>query len=187
MLEKYSNSKSSRGSLAEVWVDTEKKLVKKYFKVNAVTIKNRPAYHRTIEDITNLYNNEIKWSTILKSKHVVETLEHGQLTDEEGFYILQEYPGPDLLQYSDTELHDAFPNIQYQLEEMYKLFKEHNVYKLNNAKCNLTGSNGVLKCFDFKYAVERDPKYIPIEMRSLTKWIGNIDKSLVDRLSKYIL
>jgi hypothetical protein len=187
MLEKYTNSKSSRGSLAEVWVDTEKKLVKKYFKVNAVTIKNRPAYHRTIEDITNLYNNEIKWSTILKSKHVVETLEHGQLTDEEGFYILQEYPGPDLLQYNDTELYNAFPNIQGQLEEMYKLFKEHNVYKLNNAKCNLTGSNGVLKCFDFKYAVERDPKYIPIEMRSLTKWISNIDKSLVDRLSKYIL
>jgi hypothetical protein len=187
MFEKYSNTRSSRGSLAEVWIDTEKKLVKKYYKVNALTIKNRPAYHRTIEDITNLYNNEIKWSTQLKSKHVVEILEYGELTDSEGFYILQEYSGPDLLQYDNNDLPKIFPNIQDQLEEMYILFKEHNVYKLNNAKCNLTGSNGVLKCFDFKYAVVRESKYIPIEIRSLTKWISNIDKSLVDRLSKYIL
>jgi len=70
---------------------------------------------------------------------------------------------------------------------MYILFKEHNVYKLNNAKCNLTGSNGILKCFDFKYAVERDPKYIPIEIRSLNKWINNIDNSLVGRLTKFLL
>lgn len=186
MYEKYSNTISSRGSLAEVWIDTEKKLVKKYYKVNAVTIKNRPAYHRTIEEITSLYNNEIKWATQLKSKHVVETYEYGELTDE-CFYIIQEYTGPDLLQYNNNELPNLFPNIQDQLEEMYKLFKEHNMYKLNNAKCNLTGSNGVLKCFDFKYAVKREPKYIPIEMRSLTQWIVNIDKSLVERLSKYIL
>ena len=187
MFEKYLNSNSSRGSLAEVWIDAEKKLVKKYFKVNAVTIKNRPAYHRTIEEITNLYNNEIKWSTQLKSKHVVETLEYGSLTDGEGFYILQEYPGPDLLQYNNNDLPKIFPNIVDQLEEMYILFKEHNVYKLNNAKCNLTGSNGILKCFDFKYAVERDPKYIPIEIRSLNKWINNIDNSLVGRLTKFLL
>ena len=187
MFEKYSNINSSRGSLSEVWIDTEKKLVKKYFKVNAVTIKNRPAYHRNIEDITNLYNNEIKWSTQLKSKHVVETLEFGELTDSEGYYILQEYLGPDLLQYSPDQLLTLFPNIQDQLEEMYILFKAHNMYKLNNAKCNLTGSNGIIKCFDFKYAVTRELKYVPIEMRSLKQWISNIDNSLVDRLSKYIL
>ena len=187
MFEKYSNTKSSRGSLAEVWIDTEKKLVKKYFKLNAVTIKNRPAYHRTIEDITNLYNTEIKWSTLLKSKHVVETLEYGPLKHEEGFYILQEWAGPDLLQYNNSDLPKIFPNIKDQLEEMYILFKEHNIYKLNNAKCNLTGNNGVLKCFDFKYTVERESKYIPIEIRSLTQWISKIDNSLVDRLSKYIL
>lgn len=189
MFERYisTNGNSSRGSLSEVWIDKEAKLIKKLYKPNGVTIKNRPPFHRTMREITDLYNNEVYWSTKLKSKYLVETYEHGPLLEEEGFYILQEWSGTDLLQYDNKDLSLIFPNLVDQLEEMFALFKEHNMYKLNCAKCNLTGSNGNLKCFDFKYAVVREAKYMPIELRSITQWLSKIDDSVVSRLSKYVL
>lgn len=189
MFEKYipTTAFSSRGSLGEVWIDKEAKLVKKIFKPNAISIKNRPTFHRKIEDITNLYNNEIFWTTKLKSKFLVETYEHGPLTNEEGFYLIQEYAGPDLLHY-ELKTINAFPNIVEQLDEMFMFFKENEVYKINNAKCNLSMSDdGQLKCFDFKYAVPRDSKKTTLELLSVKRWLYNIDDSVVNRLSKHIL
>lgn len=177
----------SRGSLSEVWIDKEANLVKKLYKPNGVTIRNRLPFHRNMVEITKLYDNELYWTTKLKSKYLVETYEYGALTDEEGFYILQEWPGPDLLHYANEDLPLIFPNLVDQLEEMFSLFKEHNMYKLNCAKCNLTGSNGNLKCFDFKYSVVREARYTPVELRSITHWLSKIDKSLIPRLSKYVL
>ena len=189
MFEKYipTSTFSSRGSLGEIWIDREAKLVKKIFKPKAVSIKNRPTFHRKLEDITSLFNNEIFWTTKLKSKFLVETYEHGPLTDEEGFYLIQEYTGPDLLHY-ECNILDLFPNLIDQLDEMFNFFKENEVYKINNAKCNLTISNtGQLKCFDFKYAVPRSIKKTSMEMLSVTRWLSNIDETVVPRLSKHIL
>ena len=185
MFEKYVPDLGSRGSLAEIWIDTEAKLVKKLLKPNAISIKNRPAFHRKIEDITNLYNNEIFWTTKLKSKYLVETYEHGELKDEEGYYILQEYAGPDLLY---NELKNSTELIVDQLDEMFSFFKEKEVYKINNAKCNLTMTrDGQLKCFDFKYAVPRNSKKTMLELLSVKRWLSNIDESVMPRLSKHIL
>ena len=185
MFEKYVPEIGSRGSLGEIWIDTEAKLVKKLFKPNAISIKNRPAFHRKIEDITNLYNNEIFWTTKLKSQYLVETYEHGELKDEEGYYILQEYAGPDLLY---NELKNSTELIVDQLDEMFSFFKEKEVYKINNAKCNLTMTrDGQLKCFDFKYAVPRNSKKTMLELLSVKRWLSNIDESVMPRLSKHIL
>lgn len=184
MFEKYVPTTGSRGSLGEIWIDKEAKVVKKIFKPNAISIKNRPAFHRKIEDITKLYNNEIYWTTKLKSSFLVETYEYGPLANEEGFYLLQEYVGPDLL---NNELKNS-PNLVDQLDEMFKFFKDNEVYKINNAKCNLTiTSDGKLKCFDFKYAVPRDAKKTMLEMLSVKRWLANIDESVIPRLSKHIL
>ena len=187
MFEKYTPSIGSRGSLGEIWIDREAKLVKKLFKPTAISIKNRPVFHRRIEDITEMFNNEIYWTNKLKSKYLVETYEHGELKDEEGYYLLQEYAGPDLLFY-DFHLIKIFPNIVEQLDDMFSFFKQHEVYKLNNAKCNLTmTADGQLKCFDFKYAVPREPKKTMLEMLSVKRWLSNIDESVVPRLSNHIL
>lgn len=185
MFEKYIPTLGSRGSLGEIWIDREAKLVKKLFKPNAISIKNRPAFHRRIEDITKLYNNEIYWTTKLKSKYLVETYEHGELADQEGFYLLQEYVGPDLLH---NELRNDRKLIADQLDDMFQFFKENEVYKLNNAHCNLTmTTDGQLKCFDFKYAVPREPKKTMLEILSVKRWLADIDESVVPRLSKHIL
>jgi hypothetical protein len=189
MFEKYvpTTEFSSRGSLGEIWLDKEAKLVKKIFKPNAVSIKNRPTFHRKMEEITKLYENEIYWTNKLKSKFLIETYEHGSLTEEEGFYLIQEYAGPDLLHY-ELKTVNTFPDIVNQLDEMFSFFKENEVYKMNNAKCNLAmNNNGQLKCFDFKYAVPREPKKTMLEMLSVKRWLSNIDESVIPKLSKHIL
>jgi len=186
MFERYHSVGGSRGSLAEVWIDKDEKLVKKYYKINGNTIQNRPPVHNTIQEINSLYKNEIYWSTKLKSDLLVKTYEHGELDDQFGYYILQEWPGPDLLHYQLEDLNTVFPNITEQIQNMFKFFKQHNMYKLNNAMCNLTGKNGQLMCFDFKYAVTRTVKNIELERHSIKEWISKIDPSLISKLDEYI-
>ena len=186
MFERYCTETGSRGSMSEVWIDKDAKLVKKFYKIDGVTIRNRAPLHNTIEEITQLFNTEIYWSTKLKSKYVLETYEYGTLDAQNGYYILQEWGGPDLLAYNNVDLPIHFPEILDQLEEMFIFFQEHNVYKLNNAKCNLTGTNGILRCFDFKYAVHRELKYKMAEYRTIHEWLGNIDPSIIPRLAQYI-
>ena len=57
MFERYHSAGGSRGSLAEVWIDKDEKLVKKYYKINGNTIQNRPPVHNNIEEINRLYKN----------------------------------------------------------------------------------------------------------------------------------
>ncbi len=186
MFERYHSFNGGRGSLAEVWIDKDAKLVKKYYKINGITIQNRLPFHNTVEEINKLYKNEIYWSTKLKSDLVVKTHEHGKLDDQFGYYILQEWPGPDLLQYPRKDLNIVFPNITAQIEHMFKFFKQHNMYKTNNAMANLTGKNGQLMCFDFKYAVTRTAQNIDLERHSIKEWISKIDPELIFKLESLL-
>lgn len=193
MYQLFQTDIGSRGSLAEVWIDREKKLVKKYYRPNNTTITGK-IYHSDIEEITKLFNNEIYWSTKLKSKLVLETYEYGELNDEQGYYLLQEWIGPDLLHHERGHtVKDEFPNLKIQfpkiidqLEEMFVLFQEHNVHKINNAMCNLVGANGNIKAFDFKYATERTEESKIWELHSIDTWLSKIDPKLKTILRKYV-
>ena len=85
MYQLYLNNESSRGSLAEVWIDKEAKLVKKLYKPTGITIKNKPPLFQDIKEIEAMYTNECKWLYRLQSDKVVRLYEHGELKDEEGF------------------------------------------------------------------------------------------------------
>ena len=65
--------------------------------------------------------------------------------------------------------------------EMYKFFKEKNVFKLNGALSNLTLNGDQLVAFDFKWARERDNNTVS-EIESYEKWLSKIDIDLVERL-----
>ena len=99
---------------------------------------------------------------------------------------MQEWPGPDLLQYPREDLNIVFPNITEQVEHMFKFFKQHNMYKFNNAMCNLTGKDGQLMCFDFKYAAIRTVTNIEIERHSIKEWISKIDPELIFKLESLL-
>lgn len=184
MYRQYFTDSGSMGSAAEVWIDQENNLVKKFYKPTSVTITKKLPIYQDIKKVKELFDNEIYWSTKLKSKYVVEIYEYGELTSEPGYYLIQEYLGPDLLHYKPVK--EYFPTITDQLVEMFEFFKEHNVYKKNNAMANLTGKNGMIKAFDFKWAVERSEEEKKYEVNSVNTWLSKIDKNLSTILLEYI-
>lgn len=183
---KLFHNNTSDGVVAEVWIDKDAGLCKKYFKLNGITANGSVTKYTDYEIIRKFYNRDLYWTTRLKSKYISNIYEHGELADA-GFYIIQEYVGDDLLKYYiDGTLHTLFPNITDQLEEMFKLFQQHNLYKKNNALSNLTGVHGQIKAFDFKYATHRTPETRILEIQSIDKWISKIDPDIKSRLLKYL-
>jgi hypothetical protein len=180
MFELFLNENGGDGTLAEVWIDKEAKLCKKFYRLDSITIKNRHPILLANAEITfdllqKAYTTEVFWSTKLKSNYVVELYEHGKLPNDQGFYILQEYIAPDLLiQHHEHGLYNLYPDFDEQLIEMFIFFKEHNVYKLNNALANMTGANGKIKTFDFKYTKIREADLRNNELASVEWWIAAV-------------
>lgn len=170
--------------MAEVWIDHAQGLCKKIYKPTSITIKGRPPLHTKEEKITALYETEIKWTSELQYDCILRTYEHGPLTDEFGYYIIQEYVGPDLLHYYEQRsgLSKVIPDASDQLVEMFTIFKQHSLYKCNNAMCNLTQKNGRIKAFDFKYSVTRSPDMLHWEVKSINEWLSKIDPNIMQRL-----
>lgn len=180
MYELYQTKRGSRGSAAEVWIDKEKRLVKKYYKPNGITITGGVPLHNTIEKLKQLYEAEVFWTSCYPD-FTLEIYEHGSLTTEQGFYTLQEYGGDDLIhQIGETIKRRDIPNFSEQILEMFKQFKEKNMYKLNNALCNMVydSKSKKVKAIDFKYSKVREERLRELEIYSVTEWISKIDSNL---------
>ena len=129
------------------------------------------------EDNFALLKNEVFWLNCLKSKWVPELLEVGNN------YVITSFYGPDL-----TKVHylSRPKDLASQTLEMYKFFKDKNVFKLNGALRNMTLNNGQLVAFDFKWARFRTNKYKNYEIFSYEKWLSKIDNELVEKLKLLI-
>jgi len=129
------------------------------------------------EDNFALLKNEVFWLNCLKSKWVPELLEVGNN------YVITSFYGPDL-----TKVHHLSrpKDLASQTLEMYKFFKDKNVFKLNGALRNMTLNKGQLVAFDFKWARFRTNKYKNYEIYSYEKWLSKIDIELVEKLKLLI-
>ena len=127
------------------------------------------------EDNFTFLKNEVFWLNYLKSKWVPELIEVGDN------YIITRYYGLDLntLRNNKFKLADDLAD---QILEMYKFFKEKNVFKLNGALSNLTMNGNQLVAFDWKWARFRTDKYVDYELVSYEKWLSKIDSGLVEKL-----
>ena len=121
------------------------------------------------EDDQTFLKNEVFWLNYLKSKWVPELLEVGNN------YVITRYYGNDLIKQK------YMPDKQ-QVIDMFKFFKEKNVFKLNNALSNMTMNGNQLVAFDWKWARFRTDKYKDFEVMSYNKWISKIDGDLVKEL-----
>jgi RIO-like serine/threonine protein kinase len=167
------------GTIAEVYLNEDKTLIKKIYKVGGITVSGKVTEF-TEEQINRAFNNEVHWLKTLKGKWVPE------LVQVEDNTIVQRYYGADLLEnYMRKTLWDDVPNITEQVIEMYAFFKENNVFKRNGSLSNLIVHNDQLIAFDFKWARER-PEGIDLEMRSYNEWLSKIDKSLPTILQEMI-
>jgi len=129
------------------------------------------------EDNITFLKNEVFWLNYLKSKWVPELLEVGKN------YVITSYYGPDL-----TKLHPMKrpKDLANQTLEMYRFFKDKNVFKLNGALSNMTLNKGQLVAFDWKWARFRSNKFNDYEIFSYEKWLSKIDNELVEKLKLLI-
>jgi hypothetical protein len=181
MFKLFQKNNGSRGSAAEVWVDEDAGLCKKFYKPNSITITGKKPIDSSMDGLTSLFNTEIYWSTKLKSDKVIELYEYGELKNEPGFYLIQEWTNPDLLTWykpTKTRLNHIIPDASEQIVEIFKFFKENNIYKINNAMANMTHKNGKIKVFDFKYSFERSEDKRELEIYSINTWVSKIDPNL---------
>ena len=137
------------------------------------TIKKTFAYKG--EDNFAFLKNEVFWLNYLKSKWVPELIEVGDN------YVITSYYGPDLNTQRNNKVKLA-DDLADQTLEMYKFFKEKNVFKLNGALSNLTMNGNQLVAFDWKWARFRTDKYTDYEIFSYIKWLSKIDSELVEKL-----
>ena len=143
-----------------------------------IEIKNntiKKTFNYKGEDNFAFLKNEVFWLNYLKSKWVPELIEVGDN------YVITRYYGPDLNTQRNNKVKLA-DDLADQTLEMYKFFKEKNVFKLNGALSNLTMNGNQLVAFDWKWARFRTDKYTDYEMFSYEKWLSKIDTELVDKL-----
>ena len=129
------------------------------------------------EDNVTFLKNEVFWLNYLKSKWVPELLEVGKN------YVITSYYGPDLNKFHPMKRPKDLAN---QTLEMYRFFKDKNVFKLNGALRNLTLNKGQLVAFDWKWARFRSNKFNDYEIFSYEKWLSKIDNELVEKLKLLI-
>ncbi len=123
------------------------------------------------EDNQAFLKNEVFWLNYLKGKWVPELLEVGNN------YVITRYYGPDL-----NKGQPRPKDLAKQTLEMYKFFKEKNVFKLNGALSNMTLNGDQVVAFDWKWARFRTDKYKDYEIFSYEKWLSKIDIELVEKL-----
>lgn len=188
MLELYQTTQGSRGSIAEVWIDPAEGVARKYYKPTGRTIRGTKPLQTNLEEIRELWQAEIYWSSMLRGPRVLEIYDYGEIDDGSGFYIIQEYVGPDLLHFFNaaTGLSEEIEDPVAQLVEMFRSYRDMGIYKFNHAMCNMVNDRGFIRAFDFKYTLRRRPRHRVHEMHSITTWLSKIDSRLPEILGEYV-
>ena len=168
MFELYQTNHKGLGTCVEVYIDVDKNIIKRQFKYNAITCSGQKT-SKSAKEIDKFFENEVYWLKKLDSVWIPKTLNIDMKTKT----ILQEYSSPSLLEQKNSIPSDAVD----QLVEMYRFFKEKNVFKRNGSMSNLTIKNNQLIAFDFKWATER-PAGLEMELYSYDTWLSKIDCNL---------
>ena len=179
MFELYKSPHYGLGTTVEVHIDKENRLIRRHYKEDAITC-NGYKTQKTKKEIQDSFMYETHWLEKLESKWIPKTID----IDYSNRIIIQEYTHPDLL-YIKPKLKEVVPDIVEQVVEMYKFFKEKNVYKRNGSLSNLTLRGNQLVAFDFKWARQR-PKGHEMEIKSYDEWLSKIDFRLPGELRKYV-
>jgi hypothetical protein len=124
--------------------------------------------------------NEVYWLEKLQGPWLPMTLDVNMATRT----IIQDYTYPDLLTIK-KDLHKIVPDIEEQIIEMYKFFKQKGVYKRNGSLSNLSLCGKKVIAFDFKWATKR-PEGLEMELRSYDDWLSKISLDLPHKLRELL-
>ncbi len=174
----YKESSFHMGTICEVYLNAEKNLIKRSFKLNGITASGKPST-RTQEYIEEKWLNEVYYLTKFQLMPWVPELVS---IDYQSKSIIQKYYGPDLI----IAGFDDIPDIEDQVVSICSYFKDIDVYKLNNSLSNMTKLNGQVIMFDFKYMRPRSPDLKYQAIYEIDEWLSKISPTIVPKLKDLI-
>ena len=166
------------GKLSSVYLNEDNTLIKRNLDINGITASGKPSI-LTKDEADQHWFNETYYLTKFQFMPWVPELVS---IDYQNRTIIQKYYGPDLL----IQGFDDVPDIEQQVLEIYKYFKEINVYKFNSSLSNMTKHNGTIMLFDFKYMSARSPELIPYVSREINEWLSKISPTIVPKLMELV-
>ena len=179
MFELYKSPHYGLGTCVEVYIDKENQIIKRQYKDDAITV-NGTITKKSSEEVKAFFMNEVYWLEKLQGPWLPMTLDVNMATRT----IIQDYTYTDLLSVK-KDLHHIVPDIEEQIIEMYKCFKEKNVYKRNGSLSNLSLCGKRVIAFDFKWATKR-PNGLEMELRSYDEWLSKISPDLPSKLRELL-
>lgn len=166
------------GKIASVYLNEDKTLIKRCFKPGGITSSGKPSEFSE-EYIEDKWQNEVAGLIRLNEMPWVPKLIEIHVDKK---YVIQEYYGPDLL----TQGYEDIPDIEYQVIEIYKYFKEIDAYKLNGSLSNMTKRDGKVIMFDFKYMRKRSDDLVPYALREIDLWLSKISPTISSKLKELL-
>lgn len=164
------------GRMCHVTINKTNSTITREFTITKPTASGKiNPFNYTKEQIISAFKNDLYWTTVLDSKYVLKPI----TIDEENLSMTFPYYGPDL--YHDQEKFLSIKNFRDQIIDMYKYFKEVNIFKGNGSRSNLVLVGESIKAFDFKWTKLR-PKNIKLELMSYEIWLKNADTRLENDL-----
>ena len=101
--------------------------------------------------------------------------------NEEDRSITLEYYGPDLLQQNYSGM-----NIEDQIIDVYRHFRDVGVYKYNGARANMSRNGNQLIIFDFKWMTKRRQLTKQCAEYEIYTWLSKINQDLIPILKEMI-
>ena len=174
----YKDAFFSMGILSSVYLNTDESLIKRVFTTNGTTVSGKPST-LTKDQADEMWYNETYY---LNKFQLMSWVPELVSIDYNNKTIVQRYYGPDLL----IRGFDDVPDIEEQVLEIYKYFKQINVYKQNCSLSNMTKHNGTVMMFDFKYMRPRSPELLPNVEREINEWLSKISPTIAPKLKELI-
>lgn len=162
------------GSIASVFLNDDKTLIKRYFLPGGITVNGNPT-QKNEEYINFKFKTEC---TILKQFEGLWFMPELVEINIEKKYIIQEYCGPDLLSTGFNNIE----NIEDQVVKIFEYISNAGYYKLNGSMSNMTHRNGQIIMFDFKYTRRKDDFFRQYEEYAIDTWLSKISPTIVPRL-----
>jgi hypothetical protein len=174
----YKDASFDMGSIAEVYLNPEKTLIKRHYTHGGVTSSGKQSSfpHDYVEE---KWLNEVYYLTKFQLMPWVPELVS---IDHKSRSIVQRYYGPDLLLSGFNDI----PDFENQVVDICSYFKEIGVYKLNCSLSNMTKRNGQVIMFDFKYMRPRTPELKKYAEYEIDEWLSKISPTIVPKLKELI-
>ena len=177
----YKNTffRNDMGKMSSVYLNEDSSLIKRIFNTSGFTASGKPS-SSTKDDADKYWFNETYYLTKFQFMPWVPELVS---IDYQNRTIIQKYYGPDLL----IRGFDDIPDMEQQVLEIYKYFKEINVYKFNGSLSNMTKHNGRVIMFDFKYMSTRSAENVDfVIQKEIGEWLSKISPTIAPKLKELL-